>query len=254
MEKFKITIAFLVPFLFLVFMPIKANVPSLWIQDLTWQELEAAIDSAYTNIIIPTAGIEQNGPHMPLNKHEKVVAYASEKIAKKLGKTLIAPVLNFVPEEGHMKFPGTISISDETFISLLVEISRSLKKHGFKNIYFLGDSYENQDPQSKAALKLQSEGINAFHIASYYANRDQYSFLAEKGWDSDQRGGHAGLRDTSEFMAVSENYREDKLKNYQLKNYRKTGSFGEVSLATKELGEILIDIKVESALKEIGAP
>ena len=104
MEKRKKILAFLAVFLVVLLLPLKASVPSLWIEELTWQELRQAINNGYTQIIIPTAGIEQNGPHLPLNKHEKVVRYASEKIAKELSGTLIAPVVNFVPEEGHMKF------------------------------------------------------------------------------------------------------------------------------------------------------
>ncbi|MBI4910829.1 MAG: creatininase family protein [Acidobacteria bacterium] len=46
-------------------------------------------------VIFPTGGIEQNGPHMVLGKHSFRAKYAAEKIAQKLGMTLVAPVLPY---------------------------------------------------------------------------------------------------------------------------------------------------------------
>ena len=46
------------------------DLPSVFLEELTWTEVRDAIDSGTTTIIIPTAGTEQNGPHMVLGKHK----------------------------------------------------------------------------------------------------------------------------------------------------------------------------------------
>src|ERR1700674_6129396 len=91
------------------------------LEELTWTELRDLIAAKSTTIIVPIGGTEQNGPHMTLGKHNTRVKFLSEKIARALGGTLVAPVIAYVPEgqlrpaTGHMRFPGTVTIPDATF-------------------------------------------------------------------------------------------------------------------------------------------
>ena len=41
---------------------------------------------------------------------------------------------------GHMRYPGTISVRQETFEMMLTDVARSLEAHGFTDIVFIGDS------------------------------------------------------------------------------------------------------------------
>ena len=61
------------------------------LEELTWTELRELIGSKTTTIIVPVGGTEQNGPHMTLGKHNVRVKVLSEKIARGLGHTLVAP-------------------------------------------------------------------------------------------------------------------------------------------------------------------
>src|SRR5574341_1791380 len=114
------------------------------LEELTWTELRDRIASQRTTIIVPVGGTEQNGPHMTLGKHNARVKVLSEKIARALGSTLVAPVIAYVPEgglspaTGHMRFPGTVTIPSEIFQRVLEHAARSFKLHGFRDIVFLG--------------------------------------------------------------------------------------------------------------------
>ena len=94
---------------------------SVFLEELTWTELRDQIRAGKTTIIVPIGGTEQNGPHMALGKHNLRVRLLSEKIARALGNALVAPVIAYVPEGGlapptaHMRFPGTITVPEETF-------------------------------------------------------------------------------------------------------------------------------------------
>jgi creatinine amidohydrolase/Fe(II)-dependent formamide hydrolase-like protein len=118
--------------------------------------------SGVDSVIIATGGIEQNGPYIVTGKHNYVLKGTTEAIARKLGKTLVAPIIAFVPEGDidppslHMKYPGTISLSEETYERLLTEICTSFKTHGFKRIVLIGDSGGNQ-----AGMKAVAEKLNA---------------------------------------------------------------------------------------------
>ena len=113
---------------------------SVFLEELTWTEVRDAVQAGKTTVIIPTAGTEQNGPHMILGKHNITVKYTAGEIAKQLGDALVAPVVAYVPEgsidplSGHMRYPGTITLPEEYFMKLLEYAARSFHAHGFLDI------------------------------------------------------------------------------------------------------------------------
>src|ERR1700738_552689 len=118
--------------------PLTAPLPdTIEIADMTWVEVRSAIARGYTTVIVPSGGIEQNGPHMVLGKHDYIVRFTAERIASELKNTLVAPVVSFVPEgdfvppTGNMQFPGTIGVANDVYAGLLEGIARSLKSAGF---------------------------------------------------------------------------------------------------------------------------
>jgi hypothetical protein len=48
---------------------------SVYIEDLTWPEVKAAIAAGKTTAIIYAGSTEQNGPHLALGKHNFVAHY-----------------------------------------------------------------------------------------------------------------------------------------------------------------------------------
>jgi len=94
---------------------------TVFLEDLTWEEVRALIQAGKTSVIIGTAGTEQKGPHMVDGEHKFVMEWSADKIARGMGKTLVAPVVTYVPEGswenigGHMAKPGTITLPDDRF-------------------------------------------------------------------------------------------------------------------------------------------
>src|SRR5215469_5550106 len=70
---------------------------SVYIEDLTWPEVKAAIAAGKTTAIVYAGSTEQNGPHMALGKHNFIAHYAAGEIAKKLGNALVYPTMPFAP-------------------------------------------------------------------------------------------------------------------------------------------------------------
>ena len=65
-------------------LPAQQGPNTVFLEELTWTEVRARIDAGATTIIVPTAGTEQNGPHMVLGKHKYIINYASNLIAREL--------------------------------------------------------------------------------------------------------------------------------------------------------------------------
>ncbi|MCI0436042.1 MAG: creatininase family protein [Gemmatimonadetes bacterium] len=158
---------------------------SVWIEDLTWMEVRDAIAAGRTTVIVPTGGVEQNGPYLVTGKHNVVLEAACEGIARKLGDALCAPIVAFVPEgdiepkSGMMRYPGTISLKEETYRALLDDIGSSLKAHGFEHIIYIGDSGGNQTGMDGVA-KLQNErwGTRIAHfVPEFYRYADVFAWM-----------------------------------------------------------------------------
>jgi len=180
---------------------------SVWIEDLTWLEVRDKIRTGMTTAIIPTGGIEQNGPFLTTGKHNVILEATCEAIANKLGDALIAPIVAYVPEGpvDQIEYPGTLSVSVQTFKQLLSDISESLRSQGFRSIILIGDSGGNQQPMAELAAELSQKwigsGTQIHHIPEYYNWPERQQWLRDRGINEEIQPGSEGLHD--EYSATS---------------------------------------------------
>lgn len=236
---------------------------TVFIEDKTWTELRDEVKSGATTVIIPIGGTEQNGPAMALGKHNFRVKFLAEKIATKLGNTMVAPTIAYVPEgnidppEAHMKFPGTISISDKTFEDMLNSAARSFKHAGFKTIVLIGDHGSYQNDLTIVADKLNAEWKGSARV---FADRDYYNIsqhqyvdaLKANGAKDSEIGTHAALADTSLMLAVD----PSKVRSDKIANGPKLGSAdgvynGDPKNASSKFGQLGIDLIVDGTVEAI---
>jgi creatinine amidohydrolase len=236
---------------------------SVFIEDLTWAEVRDLVKAGTTTVIIGTAGTEQKGPHMVDGEHKFVLEWTGDKIARAIGKTLVAPIVTYVPEGswenlgGHMAKPGTITLPDDRFVELLVNAGRSLKAGGFKTILLVGESGGNRNGMRMAADKLNElwtgGGAKAWWIDDYYTkgHADQNKWVtANVGIPADQIGGHANILDTSELLFVNPKHiRRNRLTGNDYENNGVSGN--NQSKSTPEIGKALLQIKVDNAVAQI---
>lgn len=184
-----------------------APLNSVWIEELTWIEVRDAMAAGKTTAIIPTGGIEQNGPYVALGKHNYVLEGACDAIARELGNALCTPIIKLVPEggfepkTGHMRYPGTLTVRDETFRMMLEDVGHSLHAHGFEHIIYIGDSGGNQAGMAAAAAALNERWgeAKAHHIAGYYDNAGVVARMNELGVEE---GPSDGYHDTYWLTAL----------------------------------------------------
>ncbi len=245
--------------------PLSAQRPpdTVFLEDLTWDEVRDLQRAGKTTIIIGTAGQEQKGPHMVMGEHKYVLTHTTEQIARALGDALVAPIITYVPEgswenpRGHMAMAGTITLPEDRFRELLTHSAKSLKAGGFKHIILIGDSGGNQNGMRDVATALNAEWGGAARVTfagDYYtkAGEDMRKYLMGKGFTAEAIGNHAGMLDTSELMAVNPKHvRRDKLANAG--GGPGSGVSGDPTKATPEIGKALLKIKIDNALAQIRA-
>jgi creatinine amidohydrolase len=176
-----------------------AGQDTVFIEEMTWMEVRDALKEKKTTVIVATGGVEQNGPYVVTGKHNYIVRATAEAIARKLGNALVAPVVPFVPEgdidppTGHMEYPGTISLTEDTYERLLSDICASLRTHGFRDIVLIGDSGGNQQGMKAVAERLNTRwagGKTRVHFIPDYYDLDVDAWLADQGIEEGDEGFH----------------------------------------------------------------
>ena len=231
------------------------------LEELTWAETRDLIKDGWTTVIIGTAGTEQKGPHMADGEHKFVMTYTADKIARAIGRTLVAPVVTYVPEGsweaagGHMGKPGTITLPEDRFVDLLVNAGRSLKAGGFTRVVFLGESGGNRTGMRTAAERLNTlwkTSATAYWVDDYYtkAHRDQEVMAAKLlGLPEAQVGNHANILDTSELLFVApQHVRRDRLVGNDYENNGVSGI--NQAKSSPDIGRQLLQIKIDLALAQ----
>ncbi|QTN25510.1 creatininase family protein [Rhizobacter sp. AJA081-3] len=235
------------------------------LEALTSTELRERIAAGATTILVPLGGTEQNGPHMVLGKHNVRARVFAELIARELGNALVAPVMAYVPEGSveppvaHMRYAGTISIPEPAFEAVLEGAARSFRRHGFREVVFLGDHGGYQKSEERVAARLNREWAGGgtpcrvHALGEYYrASRQGHAeLLAARGFKADEIGTHAGLADTALALAADEALVRPQWLGRASTPAERPGVSGDPRRATVALGRIGVERIVEASVSAI---
>jgi creatinine amidohydrolase len=239
---------------------------SVYIEDLTWPEVQQAIQSGKTNAIIYTGSTEQNGPHMAIGKHNFIARWVAGAIAVKLGDALVYPTLPFAPtgdalkRTAHMRFPGSVTLTPQTYRSVVHDVALSAIDAGFHNVFIMGDHGDGQDVLVAVANELDAQwkpkGVRVFYVPDLYFKEKQQAHAYEASHGLPTHDVHAGTDDTSELMALDGQHRwirTDKLAPSEGAQTARTGVDGDPTKATAALGDIFLQYKIDDAVSQIRA-
>ncbi len=232
---------------------------SVFIEELTWMEVRDALKAGKTTALVATGGVEQNGPYLATGKHNVVLRATTEAVARKLGNALVAPVVAFVPEgdidppTGHMKYPGTISLTEDTYQRLLTEICASLRAHGFEHVVLLGDSGGNQKGMKEVAERLNArwKGKGRGHfVPEYYDYPAVAKWLEQQGIKQTDEGLHDDFAMTAQMMAVDPTTVRMK-QRIAAKKFTINGVELAPAEKTIEWGKKIVEFRAEATVKAI---
>jgi creatinine amidohydrolase len=170
---------------------------------LTWPEINEAIAQKKV-VVLPVSAVEQHGHHLPIDVDVRQVDAVCYEAARRAPETmLVMPQVKYGYCHHVMDFPGTISIQPSTFVSFLLDITRSLAHHGFERIIVINGHGSNHPlvEQVGRQTNLQTNALCAtlswWQLGADYWNRE----LRESG-----PGGsaHACELETSMYLHLDE--------------------------------------------------
>jgi creatinine amidohydrolase len=183
------------------------GLPSLYMEELTWPEIELAMTRGLTTAVVPVGSVEQHGPHLPLFVDAERGTALGLRIARALGSALVAPTIRVGCSEHHMGFAGTISLTPATLEAVCRDYCLSLARHGFQEVYLVPTHGGNFEPIREMVPRLQDAVDEIGRECRIVAYTDLVGIVGVWRWVVEEKvglgsrvGGHADIAESSEML------------------------------------------------------
>lgn len=169
----------------------------LFIERLSWTEIEAAIARGMRRAIVCAASTEQHGPHLPEATDALLGEAYARGLAERLGDALVAPVIRPACSDHHMGFAGSLTISSRLLMDLLDAYLEALGRHGFERFVVMsshGGNYPVLAEWERSRRPERTVVVSDIRVfdAGFEAIR---SFGREDSW-----GPHAEVMETAMML------------------------------------------------------
>lgn len=154
--------------------------------------------------VLPTASIEQHGPHMPVVVDTLLCGTVAQRAAEATeASVLVAPVLCYGNSHHHRPFAGVLSLASDTYMAVVTDILEGLALSGFRKLVVLNGHGGNTDSNAVVGLDFVNRLGHDVTIATAPYWDIARSAVVEKGLIPDLRiPGHAGRFETAMVRAI----------------------------------------------------
>jgi len=172
--------------------------------ELTREHIRRIAPSA--TAVLPTAAIEQHGPHLPVWTDslvcETVARRAAERAARQV-PIVVAPILCFGSSHHHYPFPGVLSLTSATFTAAVTDVLQGLVRSGFRKLVVLNGHGGN----SNLIGVIGQDLVNRLGHPVAVATADYWSIAgaaitASQVFPGGWVPGHAGQFETALVLAL----------------------------------------------------
>ena len=125
----------------------------MFLGELTWCEVEA---HKHKVLVMPIGSLEQHGHHTPLLTDSLIGGEVVRRVEAELGEEAVfLPMLWVGASNHHRAFPGTISLSNDLYVKVLIDMLESAIGAGFRKIFLLNSHGGNVVPGEMAMYDVQ---------------------------------------------------------------------------------------------------
>ena len=173
----------------------KGKLEKFWLHELTRPAFEDWLDNEPEPVVVIGIGsIEQHGPHLPLGMDSLGARHFIHEVARRTNSVCLHPCWpGYSPH--HMGFRGTVTLSEDTLLNVLLDTIGSLAQHGVRR-FVLTNHHGGNSNIFRLAMQLAKRyygvmvtapsGPGETELAKIQADRQK------RHWDV-----HSGVNETS---------------------------------------------------------
>ena len=162
---------------------------------ITWKEFQRFVPDLIETVLLPVGSLEPHGV-IPNGTDNLAPEAMGREIALKLN-ALIAPTLNYGVTAAMAAYPGSITISPDSYVSFVHDIVKGLARQSFKNIIILNGHGGNTEYLKNIIPEISEKYSVRILIINWW------SLTSEITYDVfGENGGHAGNNETAYIQAV----------------------------------------------------
>lgn len=234
----------------------------VYLEDLNWYQAESLLATNRVMLLPVGAQTKEHGPHLPLSTDWLTVQYLTKALLETC-EVIALPALAYGYYPAFTEYPGSVTLEFSTFRDTVLQIIKSLHRHGAKKFYVLNTGVSTN--QALDAVKAELEMLG---IVMDYTDQTCINLAVEREIEMQPRGSHADELETSMMLYMYPD-RVDMTKAVPELNPRRgsggftrdrsatsgifspTGSWGDPTLATVEKGKRLTCSLIERLEDEI---
>lgn len=234
---------------------------SVALENLTWQEAEKALKNYQVALLAVGARTKEHGPHLPLKTDYIMAEYLKDRVAREV-PVVVLPTLEYGYYPSFLEYPGSVSVGAETFKNTVVDICRSVGRHGIRKFYVL-----NTGISTLAPLQAASEELARAGLTMTFLNLLETDKTLPPGLLKEEGGTHADEAETSMLLYIAPDLVDmsKAVKDYDPRPGRKgltrdpngagtyspSGIWGDPTLATKEKGRIIVEKTIVEIVRQV---
>lgn len=241
------------------------NAGSVRIATIPWTDAAPLLDSS-TIVLLPVgAEAKEHGPHLPLNNDWLLAEYFTKRVMAAT-RVVVYPTVNYSFYPSFVEYPGSTTLRLATSRDMIVDIIRTIARHGPRRFYVL-----NTGVSTLRALAPARDSLAADGIVMRYTDILQVGKEAEDRVRQQEGGTHADELETSmmlymhpevvDMSKARRDYhpgaggltRDSVAARREGKTWSVTGIYGDATLATREKGHIVVEAQVQGMVAEVEA-
>lgn len=169
----------------------------LW-EETGWPDLEEFLRKD-DRAIVPIGSCEQHGRHLSFATDYLIPTEIARRVSART-RVPVTPTLCFGMSVHHMDFPGTITLSPDTFTAAVRDIVNSLYRHGFRRLLILNGHGGNIAPLGTAlATVLDQHRDLRIKVGHWWQDPTVQTLMREVWGDVEH---HAAVGETSAILAI----------------------------------------------------
>lgn len=174
----------------------------LWWHELPAPEVVRWAKEVCDIALLPIGAIEQHGPHCPCGSDALNAIGIAEEIAKKSGVMLLSSPMYGSHPYHHWYMPGTIPLSYDTHIAMLVDIVKGAAVSGY-NKFIILSAHGQVSTTIVAVHKLGLQGYFTLSLHWYDFLRDNKNVLDDYMWHADEAETSVALHLYPQYVDMS---------------------------------------------------